>query len=57
MGSNIQLAIAGWIFAGRKFTILSFLNNFAASFMQIVLPKSSLVSQEPILAGLFGGYY
>src|SRR5699024_1484921 len=44
-----------WIFAGRKFTILSFLNNFAASFMQIVLPKSSLVSQEPILAGLFGG--
>lgn len=55
MGSNIPLAIAGWIFAGRKFTILSFLNNFAASFMQIVLPKSSLVSQEPILAGLFGG--
>ena len=55
MATNIPLAIAGWIYAGREFTILSFLNNFAASFMQIVLPKTTLVTHEPILAGLFGG--
>lgn len=55
MAVNIPLAIAGWIYAGREFTILSFLNNFFASFMQIMLPKQTLVAHEPILAGLFGG--
>ncbi|MBC6499367.1 YitT family protein [Weissella confusa] len=50
MAVNIPLAIAGWIYAGREFTILSFLNNFFASFMQIMLPKQTLVAHEPILA-------
>lgn len=55
MVANIIIAIAGWFYAGREFTILSFLNNFFASFMLIILPKQTLVAHEPILAGLFGG--
>jgi uncharacterized membrane-anchored protein YitT (DUF2179 family) len=52
---NIPIAIVGWVWAGRKFTILSFLNNFLASAMQIAMPKVTLVHDEPLLAALFGG--
>ena len=48
MATNIPLAIAGWIYAGREFTILSFLNNFTASFMQIVLPKTSQIGRAHV---------
>jgi len=52
---NIPIAIFGWFWAGRKFVVVSFLNNFLAAALQIVLPKVSIVNHEPILAALFGG--
>ncbi|MFL1695330.1 YitT family protein [Weissella kandleri] len=52
---NIPIAIAGWFWAGRRFVVLSFLNNLLASELQIILPKVSIVNHEPILAALFGG--
>lgn len=52
---NVPVAIVGWFWAGKKFTILSFLNNFLASFLQVTMPKTTLVSHDPILAALFGG--
>lgn len=52
---NVPVAIVGWFWAGKNFTILSFLNNFLAAFLQVMLPKTTLVSDDPILAALFGG--
>ncbi len=52
---NVPVAIVGWFWAGKNFTILSFLNNFLAAFLQVMLPKTTLVSHDPILAALFGG--
>ncbi|MCM0582889.1 YitT family protein [Weissella diestrammenae] len=52
---NIPIALVGWFWAGRRFVIISFLNNLLASVIQIVLPKVSVVNHEPILAALFGG--
>ncbi|MDR3190059.1 MAG: YitT family protein [Lactobacillaceae bacterium] len=52
---NIPIAVIGWKYAGKQFTALSFLNSFVSAFLQIVMPKTTLVSHDPILAGLFGG--
>lgn len=52
---NIPIAIAGWFWAGRRFVVLSFLNNLLASGLQVWMPKVSIVNNEPILAALFGG--
>lgn len=55
MAFNIPVAFVGWKWAGHEFTIWSFLQNFFANGLQILLPQVSLVHQEPILAGMFGG--
>lgn len=52
---NIPIAIVGWFYAGREFTIWSFLQNFFSNWLQIIMPANSLVHHEPILAGMFGG--
>lgn len=52
---NIPILLIGLKFAGKRFTLISFLNSFFISFMMIVMPQGSVVDHEPILAGLFGG--
>ncbi|GAK30682.1 YitT family protein [Weissella oryzae SG25] len=55
MAFNIPIAFVGWKWAGREFTVWSFLQNLFSSGLQILLPETSLVHSEPILAGMFGG--
>ncbi|AIG65281.1 YitT family protein [Weissella tructae] len=52
---NLPILLIGLKFAGKRFTLISFLNSFFISFMMIVMPQGSVVDHEPILAGLFGG--
>lgn len=52
---NLPILLIGLKFAGKRFTLISFMNSFFISFMMIVMPKGSVVDHEPILAALFGG--
>jgi len=52
---NLPILLIGLKFAGKKFTLVSFLNSYFISFMMIIMPKGSIVDHEPILAALFGG--
>jgi len=52
---NVPILLIGLKFAGRRFTLISFLNSFFISFMMIIMPKGSVIDNEPILAALFGG--
>lgn len=51
---NIPLAIAAYIYLGKKFTVFSFVSIGASSLAISLIPVSAL-TKDPILAAVFGG--